>query len=313
MTPSPADASSTDTNTTNINTTNASNANVSSTDANYTDANITNTNTTDAISTNANTTDLPSPAHRRQVVQMSCIIKGVDYNSLDGLHKYQIEQSVIISIASEIDGVAANDVTVMLSAGSVTVNAAISATNWDDITHEIRSSTKLASTTANLVSSIPGLPKTGSISVTNIEAASLTTEAIPTPAAPTTSTLTNQKGIWTLKVPRTAVFAGIGFVLIPLCACVLLRFSRKYYRQRPILPKDGHANVVRDEREDIEQGVLANNMHQDIEQSRYPALLLSDGSMLGKSARTDVKQCGGEPPHQCTSTIDATGNRAPPT
>lgn len=102
---------------------------------------------------------------------MSFTIQGVDYNSVSDQNKNSIKQNVAGGIAAEISGVAASDVSVALSAGSVKVDATIRGSNLNEIANEINAkATTLASSIVSSVSSIAGLPTTGPISIPNIQA-----------------------------------------------------------------------------------------------------------------------------------------------
>jgi chromosome segregation ATPase len=128
---------------------------------------------TTAPTTAAPTTAAPT-AEAMQVVEVSFVVQGLDFNALSYQNKYDIKQSVATTIASETTSVTADDVDVVLSAGSVNVQAKTSATNAaaaNAIASEITTeATTLASSMTTSVSGLSGMPTTGAISVTTIQA-----------------------------------------------------------------------------------------------------------------------------------------------
>jgi hypothetical protein len=98
-------------------------------------------------------------------------IVNVDFASATDVHKTEIKQNVAATIASEISGVAPSDVTVVLSAGSVKVDATISASNLSVTATEINDkAVALKSSIVTSVSSVAGLPTSGAISIASIQA-----------------------------------------------------------------------------------------------------------------------------------------------
>jgi hypothetical protein len=114
---------------------------------------------------------VPTAAVMAMRVSASFTFEGVDFDALDSLAQDGIRQSVATSIAQEINGVQTSDVDVRLSAGSVAVVAIISGANLDGISTEVMSESKaLTSAIVKSVSAIPGLPTTGSITISGLQA-----------------------------------------------------------------------------------------------------------------------------------------------
>lgn len=95
-----------------------------------------------------------------------------------------IKQSVIANIVAEISGLTAEDISVMLSAGSVAVDVTIGGSNPNGIAHEVlKRSETLASTITSSVSLLADLPMTGeAIKVVGIHV--VVVEKAPSPESP---------------------------------------------------------------------------------------------------------------------------------
>jgi hypothetical protein len=106
---------------------------------------------------------------KRPAVLVDFIINGVNYDSATNQQKDSIRHSVMQTFADEI-GVKPNDVGVILSAGSVKVDATIQ-TPVPNETHS-QISTKAATLKSSMVTSVSKLelPKTGQISINNMAA-----------------------------------------------------------------------------------------------------------------------------------------------